>query len=76
MVPLFTGMRERSISKTTTLHVHHTFLPFFHDYDVKMPNFAFCGKRKQGTTKFFSLSELGYGPLEFRFRRGLLHLAK
>ena len=33
------------ISKTTTLHVHHTFLyisfPFLHDSDVKMPNFSF-----------------------------------
>ena len=33
------------ISKTTTSHVHHTFLyisfPFLHDYDVKMPYFAF-----------------------------------
>ena len=33
------------ISKTTTSHVHHTILyisfPFLHDYDVKMPNFAF-----------------------------------
>ena len=45
------------ISKTTTLHVHHTFLyisfPFLHDYDVKMPNFAFYGGRKQATTKFY-----------------------
>ena len=45
------------ISKTTTLHVHHTFLynssPFLHDYDVKMPNFANCGERKQATTKFY-----------------------
>ena len=35
--------------KTTTSHVHHTFLyisfPFLHDYDVKMPNFAFYGGR-------------------------------
>ena len=42
------------ISKTTTLHVHHTFLyislPFLHDSDVKMSNFAFCGERKQATT--------------------------
>ena len=33
------------ISKTTTLHVHYAFLyislPALHDYDVKMPNFAF-----------------------------------
>ena len=45
------------ISKTTTLHVHHTFLynslPFLHDYDVKMPNYAFCRERKQATTKFY-----------------------
>ena len=45
------------ISKTTTLHVHHTFLyisfPFLHDYDVKMLNFAFYGERKQATTKFY-----------------------
>ena len=47
------------ISKTTS-HVHHTFLyisfKFVHDYDVKMPNFAFYGGRKQATTKlYFSL---------------------
>ena len=46
------------ISKTTTSHVHHTFLyisfPFLHDYDVKMPiNFAFYGGRKQATTKIY-----------------------
>ena len=45
------------ISTTTTSHVHHTVLyisfPFLHDYDVKMPHFAFYGGRKQATTKFF-----------------------
>ena len=45
------------VSKTTTSHVHHTFLhisfPILHDYDVKMPNFAFYGGRKQATTKFY-----------------------
>ena len=44
------------ISKTTTLHVHHTLLgislPFLHDYDVKMSNFMFYRGRKQATTKF------------------------
>ena len=36
---------NKSIGKTISLHVHHTFLyiclPFLHYYDVKMPNFAF-----------------------------------
>ena len=48
------------ISKTTTLHVHHSFLymciflcPFSHDYDGNMPNFAFYGGCKQATTKFY-----------------------
>ena len=44
------------ISKTTTSHVHRTYLyisfPFLHDYDVKMANFAFYGERKQAKTKF------------------------
>ena len=65
------------ISKTTTLQVHHAFLYisflFLHDYDVKMPNLAFYGGRKQATTK---LSELGYGPLKFSFSRVRLHLTK
>ena len=45
------------ISKTTTSHVHHAFLYisslFFHHYNVKMPNLAFYGGRKQATTKFY-----------------------
>ena len=68
------------ISKTTTSHVHHTFLyisfPFLHDYDVKMPHFAFYRGRKQATTKFFSLSELEFCPLKFSFRRVRLQLTK
>ena len=44
------------ISKTTTLHVYHTYLyisfPSLHDYDVKIPNFERYGERKQATTKF------------------------
>ena len=45
--------------KTTTLHVHHTFMyisfPLLHNYDVKLPNFTFYGGRKQATTKFYTL---------------------
>ena len=43
--------------------MRHTFLyislPFSYDYDVKMPNFAFYGERKQATRSFTSLSEPG-----------------
>ena len=46
-------------------HVHHTFLyiylPSLHDYDAKFPYTTFCGRCKQATTNFLSLSELGYG---------------
>ena len=48
---------DNIISKTTTWHVYHTFLnislPFLHHYEVKVPNFAFYGERKQATTKFY-----------------------
>ena len=43
--------------KKNRLHVHHTFLcislPFWHDYHLKMPNFALNGQRKLATTKFY-----------------------
>ena len=70
------------ISKTTTSHVHHTFLYisflFLHDYDVKMPNFAFYGGRKQAMQQrnFISLSEPEFGQLQFSFRRVRLQLTK
>jgi len=68
------------MSRTTTLHVHHTFMyisfPFLHDYGVKMPNFAFHGERKQATTKFYFSFELKYGLLKFSFRRVRLQLTK
>ena len=34
---------------------------------MKKLNFIFYDERKQATKKFFSLSELGYGPLELNF---------
>ena len=37
--------------------MHHAFLyislPIFHDYEVKMPSFAFYGVGKEATTKFY-----------------------
>ena len=44
------------IGKTSTLHVHHSFLyislPSLNEYDGKMPNFSFYGGRKQAKAKF------------------------
>ena len=63
------------MGKTTTLHVHLTFLyislPFLHDYDVKLPNFTFSGGRKQATTKLiYSLSKAWIWFLEIQLREG------
>ena len=58
-----------------TLFLYISFL-FLHDYDVKMPNFAFMEDVNKQRRNFISLSELGYGPLKFSFRRVRLHLTK
>jgi len=46
--------------KTTTLHVHHALLylslPYLHDYDLKVLNFALRGGREQTTATFFFIS--------------------
>ena len=67
-----TNIKRQDGNETTTS------LPFLHDYDMKMPNFAFYGVRKQATTKFILLFalELGYGPLEFNSIWVRLHLTK
>ena len=55
-----TGKKQwDKIGKTTTSHLQHAFLyislPSLHDYDVKVPNFTFCGGRERKTTfSFFS----------------------
>ena len=42
--------KKKQYVKTTTLHVHQTFLC---DYVVKMPNFKFYEERKRATAKFY-----------------------
>ena len=68
------------ISKTTTSHVHHTFLyiyfPFLHDYDVKCLISRFMEDVNKQRRNFISLSELEFGPLKFSFRRVRLQLTK
>ena len=56
--------------KTTTLLVHHVFLyislPSLQDYHVKMPNFTFCGGRKQAMAKFsLDIVDRNSAPEEF-----------
>ena len=65
------------ISKTTTLHVQHTFLyiSLRHcDYGVKIPNFTFYGRRKQATTNFSFSFKTECGPQEINSREIPLHL--
>ena len=49
------NIKKIGLISTTTSHVHYAILYisflFLHDYDVKMPKFAFYGGRKQATTK-------------------------
>ena len=62
------------ISKTTISHVRHTFLyisfPFLHNYDVKMPNFAFHRGREQATTKFYFSFRALIWSLEIQLQEG------
>ena len=51
--------QQRDRKKKQSIFVHSC--PFLRDYDVKMPNFAFYGGRKQATTNFMSVSEIEYG---------------
>ena len=57
------------LSKTTTLHVHHTFSyissPSLHDCDVKMPNFTFYGGRKLAAANFSLFLNLKSTPRKF-----------
>ena len=62
------------ISKTTTPHVLTLFwyisFPFLHDYDVKIPIFAFYGGRKQATTKFYFPFLVWIWSLEIQLKEG------
>ena len=64
-------------SKTTTLHVDHAFLyialPSLHEYDGKMPNFAFYGDVNNRQPNFLSLSKLECDPQEINSREICLH---
>ena len=52
-----TSKNNRFNKYTNYLHAHHTFTyissPFLHEYDVKIPHFAFYGERKQATTRSY-----------------------
>ena len=54
------GKKAGLFIKTAILHVHHAFLcislPSLHGYNVKMPNFKFCGGRKHKAMTFFFFS--------------------
>ena len=68
------------ISKTTTLHVHHTFLYIFSRLYTTTTWKCLIARFVEDVNKqrrnFISVSELEYGPLKFRFRRVRLQLTK
>ena len=46
-----TYKQNNNLARTSPFFV--LFIPVLHDYDVKMPNFAFYGGHKEATTKFY-----------------------
>ena len=49
------GLIKQNNNFARATHFFVDFFPVLHDYDVKMPNFAFYGGRKEATTKnYFS----------------------
>ena len=60
--------------------MHHSFFVHFFAAFARLQranaSFAFYREHKQEPMKFISLSERGYGPFEFIFRRVRLHLTK
>ena len=68
------------ISKTTTSHVYLCFWTFLSCFCTtttwKCLIWRFMEDVNKQRRNFISLSELGYGPLKFSFRRVRLHLTK
>ena len=53
-------LTSKTTTRTCITLFLYIFLPFLHNYDVKMPNFAYSGEGNQAKTKFYFLFELGY----------------
>ena len=61
-------LAKQQLRTCITLFLDISF-PFLHDYDVKMPNFAFM-QDEDKQRRFISLSELEFGPLKIQLREG------
>ena len=57
-------------------HFLYISLPFLHEYNVKMPNFAFPGEHKQATTKFYFSFGTWIWSLGIQLQKGLLTFDK
>ena len=70
---------DATVTRTSTSHVHQTFLyvyiPFLHNCDVKLNCLIsrFMENINKQRRNFISLSGLGYGRLEFNISRVRLH---
>ena len=59
-----------------TSHVFYISVQSLNDYDLKLPNFTFCGGVNGTQRLSFSFPELPYTPLEFNSRKIRQHFAK
>ena len=59
-----------------TSHVFYISVQPLNDYDLKLPNFTFCGGVNGTQRLSFSFPELPYTPLEFNSRKIRQHFAK
>ena len=58
-----TELKQRRRRRQLCTSITYISLPSLHDYDVKMPNFTFCGECEHKTT-LFSFPELQYSTPE------------
>ena len=67
-------LKQRRWRRQLCTSITYISLPSRRDYDVKMPNFTFCGECEHKTTTLFSFPELQYCLLEFISRKNGQHL--
>ena len=66
-------LKQRRLRRQLCASITYISLPSLHDYDVKMPNFTFCGQCEHKTTLFSFPDHLQYSLLELNSRKNCQH---